>query len=235
MTVSVWQAVRANTNLGEARRAEREKTEQLAHAYFTEAQAKHWSGRAGRRFESLELLKKAAELYRGLGQFDEQRALELRNEAIACLALADLKAGKEWTPEPGWSKHLGFDPALRYYAVRPASDDDPTRAERHQGDLSIRRVADDQEVAHLPGFGFRAGSTQFSLDGRYLAVHYGDPGRPLHDYIWDLERREPILKLAQGSHDTSPSFSPDGQLVAFTRPDYSIRIYEQRPGQKLDQ
>src|SRR5262249_4655875 len=87
--------------LEEARRAEREKTEQLAISFFKEAQARRNSGLVGRRFGSLEALKKAVEQFRALGQLDEPRTLELRNEAIACLALADLKPGKAWTRDPG--------------------------------------------------------------------------------------------------------------------------------------
>ena len=47
-----------------------------------------------------------------------------------------------------------------------------------------------------------------------------------HNYVWDLSRREAILKVPQGSHGSFPSFSPDSRLVALSRPDHSIRIYE---------
>jgi WD40 repeat protein/tetratricopeptide (TPR) repeat protein len=214
----------AHASLEEARRAEREKTEKLALSYFKEAQAKRWSGLVGRRFESLELLKMAAELYRGLEQLDGPRTLELRNEAIACLTLADLKPSKEWHQDPGWSRPIGFDPTSQFYVVHPAADDNPTRPDLHQGHLSVRRVADDQEVALLPGFGVRVVRTRFSPDGRYLAAHYEWGQR--HNYVWDLTRREPILKVSLGTYETFPSFSPDSRLAALHRPDDSIRIYE---------
>jgi serine/threonine protein kinase/WD40 repeat protein/tetratricopeptide (TPR) repeat protein len=214
----------AHASLEEARRAEREKTEKLALSHFKEAQAKRWSGRAGRRFESLELLKMAAELYRGLDQLDGQRTLELRNEAIACLTLADLKPGKEWHQDPGWSRPCGFDPTLQLYVVCRAADKNPTKPDLHQGHLSVRRVADDQEVALLPGFGVRAVDTWFSPDGRDLAAHYERGQR--HVYVWDLTRREPILKVSYGGYATVPSFSPDSRLVALPLPDNSIRIHE---------
>jgi serine/threonine protein kinase/WD40 repeat protein/tetratricopeptide (TPR) repeat protein len=214
----------AHASLDEARRAEREKTEKLALSYFKEAQAKRWSGRAGRRFESLELLNMAAELYRVLDQLDGRRTLELRNEAIACLTLADLKPGKEWRQDPGWSQPRGFDPTLQLYVVPRLADKDESRPDRHEGHLSVRRVADDQEVAFLPGFGVRAVDTWFSPDGRYLAAHYEWGQR--HIYVWDLARREPILKVSYGRHATLPSFSPDSRLVALPLPDNSIRIHE---------
>ena len=44
--------------------------------------------------------------------------------------------------------------------------------------LSVRRVADDQEIARLPGFGVRVVATEFSPDGRYLAAHYESGSTP---------------------------------------------------------
>src|SRR5262245_11845950 len=72
-----------------ARGSERDKTRQLALSYFKEAQARRNSGLMGRRFDSLEALSKSAEHFHALGELDEQRTLELRNEAIACLVLSD--------------------------------------------------------------------------------------------------------------------------------------------------
>jgi serine/threonine protein kinase/WD40 repeat protein/Tfp pilus assembly protein PilF len=207
----------------QARLAEQETTRQLAIANLREAQARRSSGLVGRRFESLEALKKAAEHFRALGQLDEARTLELRNEAIACLPLVDLKPGKAWPPNPGWSPLYGFDPTLQYYVTRSTADDHPEDAAVHRGHLSVRRVADDQEVAFLPGFGVRVVSTRFSPDSRYLAANY-EWGHQ-HSYVWDLSRRTAVLSVSPG-HPSFPSFSPDSRLVALARHDRSIRIYE---------
>src|SRR5262249_54592463 len=59
--VSLEKARRAED---QARRAEQEKTCQLAIAHLRDAQARRNSGLMGRRFESLEALKKAADLFR---------------------------------------------------------------------------------------------------------------------------------------------------------------------------
>jgi serine/threonine protein kinase/WD40 repeat protein/Tfp pilus assembly protein PilF len=214
----------AQANLGKAERADREKTRQLAIARLREAQALRNSGQVGRRFESLEALKKAVEHFRALGQLDEERTLELRNEAIACLALADLKPGKAWTRDPGWSRPWCFDPTLRYYAVSSTSDDDAEGRDVRQGQLSVRRVADDREVVPLPGFGVRVAAARFSPDGRYLAADYEWPQS--HHCVWDLRNRQAILKVSQVEYRTFSSFSPDSRLLALSRPDYSVRIYE---------
>ncbi|MCI0683018.1 MAG: WD40 repeat domain-containing serine/threonine-protein kinase [Gemmataceae bacterium] len=207
----------------QARQAERETTRQLAMAHISDAQARRQSGLMGRRFKSLESLHHAAELLRALGLLDKQRTLELRNEAIACLALADLKPGKPWPRDRGWSRPCDFHPTLQCYAVHCAADDIPGQPNVHRGDLSVRRVADDQEVAFLPGFGIRAVAAEFSPDGRYLAAHYEWGQR--HNYVWDLRSRTAILKMPQSS-PSFPSFSPDSRRVAIARPDHSIRIHE---------
>jgi serine/threonine protein kinase/WD40 repeat protein/tetratricopeptide (TPR) repeat protein len=208
----------------QARLAEREKTLQLAIAHLREAQARRNSGLVGRRFDSLEAIKKAAAHFRALGALDEQRTLELRNETIACLLLADLKPGREWTTEAGWSPPTSFDPSLQHYAVHSAWSDNPENGAVPQGELSVRRISDDGEVARLPGFGTRAVETGFSPDGRYLAAHYEQGAR--HICVWDLHSRQAVLKVSQGTLPSFPAFSSDSRLVALARPDNSIRIYE---------
>lgn len=56
--------------------------EELWKSYLAQARAGRFSGQNGRRFDSLDALAAAAKL---------RRSLELRREAIACLALSDLK------------------------------------------------------------------------------------------------------------------------------------------------
>jgi WD40 repeat protein/tetratricopeptide (TPR) repeat protein len=211
----------AQANLAKAKRAEQDRTLQLAIGYVKEARALRNSGLAGRRFESLESLTKAIELFRELGRLDDQRTLELRNEAIACLALADLKP-KAWVEHPGWSRPLAFDPTLQYYAA--PEDQGEVKPYVSQGHLSVRRVGDGQEIARLPGFGTRVVGAYFSPNGRYLAAEYY--GREHHNYVWDLSRCEAILKESQVAYCGPPAFSPDSRLVALPRPDGSIRVYE---------
>jgi serine/threonine protein kinase/WD40 repeat protein/tetratricopeptide (TPR) repeat protein len=229
----------AQDNLDKARRAEnqaraagREQTRQLALALVSDAQARRNSGLMGRRFDSLEALTQAAGHFRALGQLDEKLTLNLRNEAIACLPLADLRAGREQTPagEPGLT--WAVDATSRYYVVRIAPGNNPEKGEVREGQLSVRRVADHEEVASLPGFGARVNSASFSPDGRYLAVHY--EGGEHHNCVWDLDRREAVLRIAQGRLNADLSFSPDSRLAALGQADRSIRIYELPSGATKD-
>jgi WD40 repeat protein len=183
----------------------------------------------GRRFESLEALKRAALHFRSLGRLDERRRLELRNEAIACVSLADLKETRKWPRERRWSAPLCFHPTQECYVVAAVAEDSPQRADTRAGDLVIRRIADDSEVARLPGFGVRVVAGCFSHDGRFLAAHYEEGHR--HSCVWDVSsvvaghgKPRRIVKLPAGS--CVMSFSPDGQRVAFYLRDNSIHIYE---------
>jgi eukaryotic-like serine/threonine-protein kinase len=76
----VWQWRQTEAARPRAEGAEQNLTEQLWNSYVAEARANRWSGRAGRRFDGLAALSKAAAIH---------PTPELRNEAIACLALPD--------------------------------------------------------------------------------------------------------------------------------------------------
>src|SRR5262249_54830074 len=161
-----------------------------------------WSGQVGRRFGSLQALAKAAEIHPDL---------ELRNEAVACLALADLRPLDTKFPSEG-SLRPSFDAGLERYAF---SND--------QGDISIRRTSDHSEVLRLPGPGSRAWIVLFSPDGRYLAAKYHAANRlfPNRLLIWELTSAKSIANPP--SDDAAAMlFSPDGGWVAVIRRQGSV-------------
>jgi serine/threonine protein kinase len=69
--------------------AERQRTEQLRQSLLIQAQAARFRRQGGQRFASLPPMRQAAELVRSL-KLGDDALLPLRNEAIACLALADV-------------------------------------------------------------------------------------------------------------------------------------------------
>jgi serine/threonine protein kinase/tetratricopeptide (TPR) repeat protein/WD40 repeat protein len=169
----------ANANLEKARVAEHDRTEQLAQAKLAQAQAGRWSGRAGRAFDSLKVLAEAAQIARSL-KLPEETILSLRNEAIACLALPDLQ------PRPELNKGTPDSQLERY-----ATTDD-------QGNVTIRRIAGDQEIMRLEGGGTRVvAHLAFSPDGRFLAAPYPPKAGDRHGqvFISDLARREIIWRV----------------------------------------
>jgi WD40 repeat protein len=201
----------------EAEQAVREGKKQLLAALLAEARAQRFSRRVGQRFASLTALKKAVALAREL-QMPPQIFDELRNEAIACLALPDLRLAKEWDGWPDGSWRAGFDGTLQRYA----------RSDR-QGAVSIRRVADDAQIAHLPGPGPCEAWPILSPDGRFLAVLYSPPGG---FKLWKLEGARPVLLLEEMKVGDIVAFSPDSRQFAFGTRNGSIHLVELPSGQR---
>ncbi|MBI3408637.1 MAG: protein kinase [Planctomycetes bacterium] len=212
---ALWLNAERNTavaNLGRAEAAEKEVREKLLQSYLDQARASRWSGRAGRRFQSLDALQKAAEI---------RPSLDLRNETIASLALADLRLGKQWQGCPPGTTAVAFDANLERYA----------RGDE-KGRISVRRVADDQEIANLPGVDLRTQALKFSPDGRLLSAIYSRDNRG-HFQVWDLNGMEAIAKVPGGIHNYAVDFSPDSSLVAVGLADGSIVLYDLPAGKEV--
>jgi eukaryotic-like serine/threonine-protein kinase len=176
-----------------AESARRVATEKLWDSYLAQARANRWSGQPGRRFDSLEVLAKAAAI---------RPALELRNEAIACMTLPDIRVAKAWEGYPPGSSCFGVDEHFARYA----------RSDR-QGNISVREVDSDREIIHLPGEGIPVDWVlRFSPCGRYLAAVYGNTGNLR---VWDLAQGKTILQATQAVHLFTMDFSPDGQSVVY--------------------
>jgi WD40 repeat protein len=195
----------AEADRGRALEAERQKTEKLWESYLAQARAGRVSGQPGRRFDSLNALREAAHI---------RPTLELRNEAIACLALSDVRLVRQWAGCPPGTTGLGFDQALERYA----------RCDQ-QGVISVRTTADDVELARLPGPGEPAWLLHFSADGRYLAAGHDKSGTR----VWHLKRRELVLKAPPGTF----AFTPDSQHLAVATSDRSIDLFALDSGTPL--
>src|SRR5262249_53178437 len=111
--------------LGLTEAAEQGKTDKLWASYLAEARARRWSGKVGWRFDSLDALTRASRI---------RFAPELRDEAIACTTLVDLRLVRRY-PSEGLT--LGAESG-RYAKVE------------EEGALTIYRIADDSEVRRLP-------------------------------------------------------------------------------------
>jgi serine/threonine protein kinase/WD40 repeat protein len=201
-TVGLVRAIVAEGAEQELRTGERRTA---AASFLAQARAHRWSRQVGQRFNSLDELAKAARL---------QPSLELRNEVVACLALADLRPARSWAGHPPGTTAVVFDANLEHYARSNA-----------RGEISVRRVSDDVELASLPGPGAHAYYLKYSPDGRYLAALYH---RSSDLRVWDLEgRRLAFHTEIYGAMD----FSPDSSRIAlFSSPTGGIRIYDLASG-----
>jgi serine/threonine protein kinase/WD40 repeat protein len=210
--------------LAAARQSEADAKDQLFLALWSKARALRFGGQAGQRFDGLKALAEAARIACARDYGDEQ-FLKLRSEAVACLALPDLRFKRtalenlvDKVPHSYW---IAFDPEFRYFAFIDL-----------EGDCSICRVADGKETARLarpePRPAWRA--VRFSPDGRWLLVGHASSGQPLQAALWEFRDGKPGRKVVM---EHWCDFSPDSQLLAGPRPNGSVGVYEVVSGREV--
>jgi serine/threonine protein kinase/WD40 repeat protein len=229
-----WAAARLGRQVEAVRHAEQDMTERLWEARLAQARAGRASRLPGQRFKSLEALTEAARI---------RPTRELRNEAVACLALADVRVEREWdadleTDRLTLSTGVAFDPSLEHYAYTSAD-----------GTVCVRAVADDRLVASLAGPRGPADFLRFSPDGHYLAARYTTSEHPC--WVWDWRAgkkvfgrsQPPLFTLAMDFLPDSSSFIlgdkqgletvglPSGQTLGTTRLDVGPGWVAVAPGQ----
>jgi WD40 repeat protein len=205
---AMLEANQAMRERGRSIQAEQDAREKLWNSYLSQARGARMGPQAGHRFESLQALQSAARL---------RPSLELRNEATACLTLADLNLIKTLT---GISNApVMVDANFELYACAQSD-----------GRIEIRRTADDQFEFSLPARGSQVRRVhRFSVNGQFLPVSYSD-GMTL---VWDLKGRRAILRLhAQGSLYCL-DFTQDCQRLAVALTNGDVCVYETATGQRL--
>jgi serine/threonine protein kinase/WD40 repeat protein len=223
LTVATVAAFRIRRDDQQTRRANEDATERLRASYLAEARARRTGGRTGQRFESLEAVRKAAAI---------RPDLAARNEAIACLAVSDLRVSRTARILKGGEC---FDLNLEQVAV-PGEN----------GSIIVRAVKDDRTIADLPAPGFTVKQIHwFSPNSRYLAARYwhereGPRAARKSDWVWDVEQQKPVVRFVQqeagpneSTFDLAPDFSPDSRWFASSRPDGAISLYDLGDGKEL--
>jgi serine/threonine protein kinase/WD40 repeat protein len=203
------------------RQAEREGRQRLYEARRVQGKASRLSGRIGQRLESLEALAEAARLMPDLDfspQARQEAVHQLRNDAIAAMALIDLRLERDLGEVPAGTSAVAFDSALERYAHGT-----------EEGVVTVRAVADNQALCHLPGRGMTVGRLWFSPDRRFLAVRYVQLS-VYHLVVWDLTLRKVVLSLRSGNSE--PTFSEDGRRLATTVADRTICLFDLPSGKQ---
>ena len=156
------------------REQDRKTRENLFDSLTAQAQARRLSRRVGQQFASLDALGRAAAIARELNLAPDRFDL-LRDEAIACLALPDLKRTGRVIHRPPNVIATAFDAAMTRYALRFGN-----------GTIQVRRVDDDGEIARFKAEGRGEAFFGFSPDGRYLATtNYPETAHT----VWDIDQR----------------------------------------------
>jgi eukaryotic-like serine/threonine-protein kinase len=153
-----------------------------------------------------------------LGVLPERKG-ELRDEAIACLALPDLQPTGQVIRRPPGNVNGAISSNLTRYAYR-----------FRDGMIQVRRVEDDEEIARFKDLSNRDPAV-FSLspDGRYLAATDG-PDQGLT--VWDIDRRVIALKTRGLVPYSGVVFTPDCRRIAVER-EGKVLVYDLASGQPL--
>ncbi len=177
-----------------ARHAEHETRAQLWTSCLAQARSGRLTRLLGQRFDSLDAVRKAVALRPG------SNSLALRNEAVAALALADLRFLKTVPIAVPYQPWLPFDSNLERYAELAAD-----------GTLRLHRTSDDAELLRLSGPVLaRQVVCRFSPDDRFLLV-YDKAGQIV---LWDLAREQIVFHQSNQTHVRTFDFSPDSRLLA---------------------
>jgi len=175
-----------------AQASEHEAKDQLFAALRSQARTLRHSRQMGQRLESLAAIAQAKQI---------RTEPSLRDEAIAALALPDLRLGPKWPTQRTNCVALAFDPAGQSYALLD-----------NKGVVTVRTIADNRELHR-----FETGRADvnvytalaFSSDGRFLA-RVGDWQQPL---VWSLASGQSVLQNPPNG-GSAPTFSADRRFVA---------------------
>lgn len=168
--------------------------ENLRESLLAQAHANRWSGRSGRRFDSLEALRRAASIRPGM---------DLRNEAIAAMALIDISPVKCWPADHPRQEYQVFDATFERY-LRTQTN----------GTILVYRTSDDRELFRWAGEGFAVMQARFSPDGRFIAAGWHDNKKGSWMRILDLEKNVVIPLPLSDLWLRTFCFSPNGRRLA---------------------
>lgn len=223
--------------------------------HLSQARALSWSGRPGRVFSSIKLLKKSIDLLPKLGLDEDalsQRMLTLRNEVIATTSRVDLALTRKiqlvQSPEDllystrlTRPKSFGdiLSPGKLARSVKPPNFErkfrptpDFTRYAEggYGGQVVIRRMDNQQAILTLPTQGIPVQQLRFSRCARFLAVfHEGRKNTVLQ--VWTIENEDskepqkPCLTITEPMQESAFDFHPDGRHLAVALLDGTIRFY----------
>jgi serine/threonine protein kinase/WD40 repeat protein len=222
LVIAVVAAIRIAQDDWQVRQAQDDAIEKLRGSYLAEARAERTSGQPGQRFASLEAVQKAAAI---------RPDITVRNEAIASLALSDLRVAKQYIITGHARDELAnFDPNLEYYAFGDTN-----------GNIKIWAFSNNVVVTVLTAPGYTLENVQgFSANGRYLKAGYWREHEGESEWVWDLENQKVVVRTLHQADVTNQldflfasDFSPDNRFFFSNRADGTILGYELPSGQEI--
>ena len=211
---TTWGMIRATSAEAEAvsegnqkERALQDAQDRLFESLWRQAQARRFSRQTGQRLDSLDALAQAARI-----RPDER----LRDEAIAALALPDVRRVPGWRSAPPETISVAYGAQYRLYARADA-----------RGVISIRSIPDDQEMQRIASGPILGNHLLFSPDDRFL-LGLGE-GHTLH--VWGVADGQPALRdEPRDCH--GHAFRPDGRHLAVSQQDW-VLVFDLATGQEV--
>ncbi len=163
----------------------------------------------GQRFAALDALDEARRI-----RVDDT----LTTDAIASLALPDVRRTNGWNGWPDGTVAIHFDATFERYARSDGS-----------GTISVRKALGDLEIAQLPGLGGPA-YPYFGQTGAYLAVRHERHGALV---VWRVGDHATVKVIEGPVNVTAFAFGANDKLLASTRSDGTVAIHELPSGRLL--
>jgi serine/threonine protein kinase/WD40 repeat protein len=207
VTVAVVSTVAAfafNRQTQRAQSAERDTRLEVGKSLLAQGAANLRTGLRGQRFDSLDMFRRAAEVFRADPRGTDYLP-SVRDHVIGAMSLTDLK--------PRWERPIGL-------IVNINADADLERCaivDRGRRGVRIVRFEDGRELARLPSPGdkYSFAHCVFGPDGGSLAVEYFLTERPTHLLeLWLLNSREKILAVERPTTNAF-AFHPDGRRFVY--------------------
>lgn len=197
--------------------------ENLFDSYVAQARALRQTRRPGQRIDSLQAISQAAELMRTL-EFENDWQFELRNEAIASMALVDLQPDRRWPGDQYGERSSHMSWAIDAKAERYAR-------ELAGGEVVVYDMHDDRELMRVSGESYLGDVRpyfEFSGDGRYLGQYFvagdGRTSVQLFDLLAQRPVFEQVLPSVGEAYWRQIAFSPDSQHFLYQAPDHSLQV-----------
>jgi signal transduction histidine kinase len=203
---AVLGAYRALDHAEQARTATHRAEQELWRSFLAQATAGRLSGTMGRKTAGQQIIAAAARI---------GPSLELRNEAIAHLALTDVDEANHFEALATNATGLALAPDMTRYALAEAD-----------GAVRVRRLIDHTTCFEWHGTNSPAAFVAFSPDARYLAFDF-----PATEFVvFDLETGEPSFR---GPASRPFDFSPEGGRLAILSDPKTVQFFESRSGHQV--
>lgn len=216
---STISAVWISRALAQTQQAEYNSRGQLREARLAEARAVRRTTTPGRRVEALAALSDAAGI---------RAAKDLRDEAIATLAIPDFRVTEQWDLSPSVPVQVTFDPAGKTAAVESLLDDEGKV--RSPANFYHWGQTNSLGTIGFEGTNRAVGGLRFSRDGTLVMARCLDNSLQ----VWRVGQAQPLLILTNRpmpspevqniAQNDDYDFTPDGSMLVLGLPERGLTL-----------